>query len=552
MDKIKNNDILVDNINQLLHNDGIEFNSRLEIIIQILNYIFHKDETLILNNINKKIMDLLINVSISKSEIYQKIFMFYGDKKTKINLNQYYTPITIGDFISSLCIINKEIIDPACGTGDLIINYNGNLTLWDISNDIIDICKLNCDLHKKTYIINNINSIKEFDKNNGLYDYCALNPPFGNSTLCIDKHILNNYELGKNKNKEEIGILFIERAINLLKDDGIVFIILPNGYLGNSTKNTKQLRQYLIKFRIIAILELPNNTFSRSGTGVSTSMLILQKKLMKDNYNIFISKINNIGYILNKKNTPFKYKTINGSLILDTDDKPIIDNDFNDCIKSLNQFIKDNDINNFNNITNDINDYKYEILKRNDINNDILDINRYLSKYTDIITNFKKNNYKKLQYYIETKIQSKFTIINDKEYLYLDIRQVNSPIYNKTNILFGQELPGRAKIKLNKYDIIVSKLKGKITFTIILDDDDNIISSNGFALLRPKSFEYGLIIFANLFSQEFKIQHNSLCTVSILESITDTDLYNIYLNPDIDVNKYKNIINALITINNEL
>ena len=273
---------------------------------------------------------------------------------------------------------------------------------------------------------------------------------------------------------------------------------------------------------------------------------------MKDNYNIFISKINNIGYILNKKNTPFKYKTINGSLILDTDDKPIIDNDFNDCIKSLNQFIKDNDINNFNNITNDINDYKYEILKRNDINNDILDINRYLSKYTDIITNFKKNNYKKLQYYIETKIQSKFTIINDKEYLYLDIRQVNSPIYNKTNILFGQELPGRAKIKLNKYDIIVSKLKGKITFTIILDDDDNIISSNGFALLRPKSFEYGLIIFANLFSQEFKIQHNSLCTGSILESITDTDLYNIYLNPDIDVNKYKNIINALITINNEL
>lgn len=28
MDKIKNNDILVDNINQLLHNEGIEFNYR--------------------------------------------------------------------------------------------------------------------------------------------------------------------------------------------------------------------------------------------------------------------------------------------------------------------------------------------------------------------------------------------------------------------------------------------------------------------------------------------------------------------------------------------
>lgn len=40
MDKIKNNDILVDNINQLLHNEGIEFNSRLDIIIEVLNSIF--------------------------------------------------------------------------------------------------------------------------------------------------------------------------------------------------------------------------------------------------------------------------------------------------------------------------------------------------------------------------------------------------------------------------------------------------------------------------------------------------------------------------------
>ena len=275
------------------------------------------------------------DVTISKSEIYQKIFMFYGNKKTKINLNQYYTPITIGDFITSLCISNKEIIDPASGTGDLIISYDGNLTLWDISNDIIDICKLNCDLHKKNYIIDNINSIKEFDKNNGLYDYCALNPPFGNSTICNDKKILDNYELGRKKTKEEIGILFIERAITLVKEDGIVFIILPNGYLGNSSKNTKQLREYLLKYRIIGILELPNNTFSRSGTGVATSMLILQKKIMRDNYNIFISKINEIGYILNKKNTPIKYKTLNGMILLDSNNKPIIDNDFNDCIKLL-------------------------------------------------------------------------------------------------------------------------------------------------------------------------------------------------------------------------
>lgn len=272
---------------------------------------------------------------------------------------------------------------------------------------------------------------------------------------------------------------------------------------------------------------------------------------MRDNYNIFISKINEIGYILNKKNTPIKYKTLNGMILLDSNNKPIIDNDFNDCIKLLRKFIKDNDIKNFNMGNNDYDyDNKYEIISRDNIINNILDINRYLLSYRIIIENASK--YKKLEWYIQKKIETKFTIINDKEYLYLDIRQVNSPIYNKTNILYGQELPGRAKIKLAKYDIIVSKLKGKITFTIILDDSDNIIASNGFALLRPKTFEDGLIIFANLFSYNFKTQHNSLCTGSILESITETDLYNIYLNPEIDVNKYRNIINALITINNEL
>ena len=65
-------------------------------------------------------------------------------------------------------------------------------------------------------------------------------------------------------------------------------------------------------------------------------------------------------------------------------------------------------------------------------------------------------------------------------------------------------------------NVIVSKLKGKISFTMILDNIDNIICTNGFALLRPKDYNSAIIIFANLFSSEFNIQHNSLCTGSIM------------------------------------
>ena len=54
--------------------------------------------------------------------------MFYGHKNTKINLDQYYTPFTIGKLMCNLCHDLKNIIDPACGTGDLILNYNGFLS----------------------------------------------------------------------------------------------------------------------------------------------------------------------------------------------------------------------------------------------------------------------------------------------------------------------------------------------------------------------------------------------------------------------------------------
>ena len=89
-----------------------------------------------------------------------------------------------------------------------------------------------------------------------------------------------------------------------------------------------------MSFRILGIIQLPQNTFSRSGTGVSTSLIIIQKQKVEvkgnSNYNIYIKKIENIGYILNKKNTPYKYKKQNGKIII-KDGKPILDNDLVDC-----------------------------------------------------------------------------------------------------------------------------------------------------------------------------------------------------------------------------
>jgi hypothetical protein len=554
---IKANNIIVEDINQLLHNEGIEFNSRLDIIVEFINNKYYGKEITpdtISNSLAEDIVKKLDILVIDKNELFQKIFMFYCDKKTKVNLDQFYTPFTIGQFMCKLMIPNKKLIDPACGTGDLVINYDGDITLWDISPDVINICESNYNLNKKKYEIECINSINEYSKNNGKYDYCCLNPPFGSSTVIKNKEVLDKYTLGKGKVKEEIGIIFIERAINLLKEDGIIFIILPNGYLGNTAKNTKMLREYLLSYKIIAVLEFPGNTFSRSGTGVSTSLLILQKTKIYTSHNIFIKKINNIGYVLNKKNTPYKYKTISGKYVIENG-KPILDNDLIECYTQLLSYVNNEHISLINRqlLMQDNTLKNYEVMSSGDLDSNILDINRYLDRYTVLLKNLKDNNAKTIGDYIKKTANGKFTIVNDMEYLYLDIKQITTPIYNKNNLIYGYDLPGRAKIKLKKYDIIVSKLKSnKNTFTIILDDVDNIICSNGFALLRPKDYDSAIIIFANLFSNSFHTQHNALCTGSIMESISDTDIKNIYINQNIDIAKYVKIIEALTTINKEL
>ena len=155
---IKANNIIVEDINQLLHNEGIEFNSRLDIIVEFINNKYYGKE--IINNvINNTLVNEIVKkfdvLVIDKNELFQKIFMFYCNKKTKINLDQFYTPFTIGQFLCKLMIPNKKLIDPACGTGDLVINYDGDITLWDISPDVINICESNYNLNSKYGILYN-------------------------------------------------------------------------------------------------------------------------------------------------------------------------------------------------------------------------------------------------------------------------------------------------------------------------------------------------------------------------------------------------------------
>jgi hypothetical protein len=528
-------------ISQILHNEGVEFDKRYSIILDIL---YDKPNNDVKDSIISKVRKELDESNINKNELFQIIYMFFGNKFFKKQLDQYYTPITICDMINACMIPDKSAIDPACGTGDLINYYHGRRILCDISADVIEITKFVSTSSE----IRNIDSLKYFMNHTyDRFDYCVMNPPFGTKTVVEDLEVLKHYEIGTCKKKQEIGMLFIELGLKLLAENGILFAIVPNGYLGNTNENYIGLRKIIDSYKIIGVIKFPDDAFSRSGTGVGTSLLIIQNCTPDIDYNIFIGSAENIGYQLNKQNTPFKYKVDEkGYYFVDDNQKLIIDNDFDFISKQFKTFVKNENIPNLNTVDES---YEYETVRRSELGKYLmLDIKRYIDVYKNIINN--PINSKKIQDYCR-KSSDKFSKKDETTYNYIDIGCVSTPIY-KYKKCAGNELPSRAKYPVKNGDIIVSKLKGNISFAIITTDTPNLIVSNGFTVLRPMTKKGTYIVFANLFTKDFSIQHQSMVTGSIMETLTDEDVIDIRINPEIDIKKYENIVKSLSTINNLL
>jgi len=154
------------------------------------------------------------------------------------------------------------------------------------------------------------------------------NPPFAGEIH--EKAILNNYELAKNdkgklRNKTERHILFIERALNLLKPGGRMAIVLPQGVLNNA--NMQYIRKFLFnKARVLAVVGLHGNTF-KPHTGTKTSVLFLQKwaedEEPLEDYPIFMA-VSKKGGKDNSGEYVFK-KDESGQIMTDIKGNPAID-----------------------------------------------------------------------------------------------------------------------------------------------------------------------------------------------------------------------------------
>jgi type I restriction enzyme M protein len=300
------------------------------------------------------IIEELYNYTLDNIPVEKKGSAFDSFLNTTLKgreLGQFFTHRNVVNFMVDIADpdLSDKVIDPACGTGgfietafielkeqlDSVFNNTSeeyqqkleqlkNEQIFGIDKDgnIASLAKLsmsmNGDGHTTIYKGNGLTFENDKIKEES-FEFGLTNPPFGSKSVVQvkDNEILSEFELGRKwsfdgrKDKyvntgelregQDIGVLFLERCIDLLEEGGKLGIILHDGIFANST--TGYVRQYIReKCKINAVVKLSDETFepySDSG-GAEASVLICEKNEEADNGECFFAVSDNVGYEMKK------------------------------------------------------------------------------------------------------------------------------------------------------------------------------------------------------------------------------------------------------------
>ncbi|RYQ47701.1 type IIG restriction modification system restriction enzyme/N6-adenine DNA methyltransferase [Bifidobacterium pseudolongum subsp. pseudolongum] len=132
-----------------------------------------------------------------------------------------------------------------------------------------------------SHIINGDGLAEHPDVKDGTYDIVVSNPPYSVTGFkqYLPSQIRNRLSLAQNirDTGKEIEVLFIQRAEELLRPDGVCMLILPTSLLSNTDTVSVETRKFLLsRFRLHAIVNLGNKTFQDTGT--PTSIFFMRKR----------------------------------------------------------------------------------------------------------------------------------------------------------------------------------------------------------------------------------------------------------------------------------
>ena len=529
-------------LNQHYHNKGIDTKTRYTLLKKVFQY-YILNESYEGCEADPEVIALLQTVDLKTGDAVQAFFMKFGESFLHRSLDQFYTPCTISEFLGSLFSPCDAVLEPASGSGDLIVNVAAqSFHCYDKSPDAIELAQLNLLLHGIAPTRCRFDTLDTLLRRaEPAFPLVITNPPFGVKTIEKRKAVLEQYRYGQGRASQQLGILFLEQSLAYLRPDGILAIIIPTGYLTNQTEQFVR-EDLLTRYRILGVFLLPDGTFKRSGTGVDTSLLIIQNRLVPptEDYPIFVESIGPIGIQTNKKDTPPLYMKdmATGATLLDPAGLPLRDNSLPEITERFLTFMKGTS--GFRVTSRE--DTSYATASRNELlsGGATMNMKLYMRDFLEIQRAIRSRGHFTLGSVITKVKKGKKKIAKDSEHIYLDISEIQRGSYSRSNVLRGWELPNRATYTVEPNDILLSKLKGTPSFCMISDsakDSQKIIATNGVFRLRIPNEVARLTVFRYLYKKEFTDQFNAYTAGSIMANIKEADLLDHIVIPELSLDE---------------
>jgi type I restriction enzyme M protein len=528
--------------------DIFDKDDRIKISTDSLGFTVNKLQTISLTNSSQD----------AKGLAFQK-FLTHREKDRN---GQFFTPTPVIDFCVAMMQprADEKIIDPSCGSGGFLLsalNYlknNGatsdkkriieeNLYGFDINKSVARIAKMKLllEVNGDTNILC-VNSLEDVGRekaglpNFGDFDLVLANPPFG--AKITNSAVLKKFDLGHKWIKTDNGyckthtlysaqnteILFIERCLQLLREGGRMAIVLPNGNFENPS--LEYLRHYIkLKTKILAVVNLPQETFIPYGTGVKTSILFLEKDTTDatKQYPVFFGRVTKLGYQGNKNATPLYRKDKYGRTLRDENGNALQDEDFGAIAEMYKNFKAGEKIEDKNAFSIDYNEL-----------NGRFDFDFYSPDNRRLFSVLNMGKTLKLGDVCEI-VKSKSKKLKDPDLLveYIELSDINTHSYEIINstTYHVHELPSRASYELVEGDIITAIAGNSVgtrkhATAWVASEFAGGICTNGFRVLRNFKLDPFYLLYF-LKTDLFLKQMFMYRTGAAIPNVSDDDLLNI-------------------------
>ncbi|BBH40722.1 hypothetical protein myaer102_33020 [Microcystis viridis NIES-102] len=251
------------------------------------------------------------------------------------DFGQYFTPRQIVKFIVDVLPIqhNSLVLDTSCGSGGFLLHalekvrreadeyypnyqtdpkeYNKHYQHWhnfaqsnlfgiEINEQIARVAKMNMIIHDDGHTnviaadgLRDSEDLIKRTENKGFtynrFDFVITNPPFGSVIKQTEQAYISQYSFAMKavdwlnpksrtteRDSQSTEVLFLEQCHRFLKEGGYLAMVVPDGILTNSS--LQYVREGIEeKYRIVAVVSMPQTAFSATGAGVKSSVLFLKK-----------------------------------------------------------------------------------------------------------------------------------------------------------------------------------------------------------------------------------------------------------------------------------